>query len=277
MIIKRIYQIADTHIPTYQRLDMYTEQLNKLINSIEEDSAKSGLKPEEMRIVICGDLVNSKNIVTNELNLFASMFIRKLSNIAKVICIAGNHDLVESNTSRVDTITALFETAQFDNAVFLDLELEYESGIVYDDDVTWALYSFYDDYKRPDIEGARKVKPENKVFGLYHGQVVGTKLYNGFIADDGQGADIFDGCDYVMAGHIHKRQGIRKGDTEIVYSGSVVQKDYGESLTQHGYVIWNLEKDEYEFVDIPSDYGYYDFTVTSLEDIKDDKEVLNNY
>lgn len=277
MEIKRIYHIADVHIPTFQRLEMYVEQLNKLVDNIREDSEKSGLKPEEMRIVICGDLVNSKNNVTNELNVFASMFIRQLSDIAKVIVIAGNHDMVESNTSRTDTLTAIFETAQFDNAFFLDADLGYESGIVVDGDITWALYSFYDDYKRPNIESARKKKPNNLVLGLYHGQVVGTKLYNGFIADEGQTSDIFDGCDYVLAGHIHKRQSIKRGECEIVYPGSVVQKDYGESVTQHGYVIWDLEKKEYNFIDIPSDYGYYEFSIKSIEDINDNNEKLNNY
>lgn len=277
MMIKRIYQIADVHIPTYQRLEMYAVQLEKLVNNISDDAARSGLKPEEMRIVICGDLVNSKNIVTNELNVFASSFIRQLSSIAKVICIAGNHDLIESNTSRTDTLTAIFQTAQFENAVFLDMELGYASGIVYDEDIIWALYSFYDDYNKPDIENAIQEKPDSKVFGLYHGQIVGTKLFNGFVSDCGQGSDIFEGCDYVLAGHIHKRQSIRKGDCEIVYSGSVVQKDYGESLTQHGYVVWNLVDNEYHYVDIPSEYGYYDFSVNSIEDIINDNEKLNNY
>lgn len=277
MMIKRIYQIADVHIPTYQRLEMYAVQLEKLVNNISDDAARSGLKPEEMRIVICGDLVNSKNIVTNELNVFASSFIRQLSSIAKVICIAGNHDLIESNTSRTDTLTAIFQTAQFENAVFLDMELGYASGIVYDEDIIWALYSFYDDYNKPDIENARQEKPDSKVFGLYHGQIVGTKLFNGFVSDCGQGSDIFEGCDYVLAGHIHKRQSIRKGGCEIVYSGSVVQKDYGESLTQHGYVVWDLVDNEYHYVDIPSEYGYYDFSINSIEDISNNNEKLNNY
>jgi DNA repair exonuclease SbcCD nuclease subunit len=215
--------------------------------------------------------------VTNELNVFASTFIRNLSSIAKVVCIAGNHDLVESNASRVDTITAIFETAQFDNAVFLDMELGYESGIIYDENITWALYSFYDGYRRPDIETAIEEKPENTVIGLYHGQGIGLKLFNGTVTGDGQECSIFDGCRCVMAGHIHKRQSIKKGECEIVYSGSVVQKDYGESVTQHGYAVWDIDSMAYEYVDLPSEYGYYVFTISSIEDIREDREKLNNY
>jgi DNA repair exonuclease SbcCD nuclease subunit len=276
-MIKRVYQIADVHIPTYQRLEMYMTQLNKLVESIRKDAEESGLGQDEMRIVICGDLVNSKNLVTNELNVFTSMFIRDLSSIAKVICIAGNHDLIESNTSRVDTITAIFETSQFENALFADKELGYESGILYDDNITWALYSFYDGYRRPDIETAKEDKPDNIVVGLYHGQVIGLKLYNGIITGDGQECDIFNGCKCVMAGHIHKRQAIKKGECIIVYPGSVLQKDYGESVTQHGYVVWDMETVTFNYVDIPSEYGYYDFSISSIDDIKEDKEKLNNY
>ena len=35
-IIKRIYQLSDIHIPTYQKLDIYSEQLNKVIKAIRK-------------------------------------------------------------------------------------------------------------------------------------------------------------------------------------------------------------------------------------------------
>ena len=258
-------------------MDIYSEQLNKVITSISEDATKSGLQPEEMRIVICGDLVHSKNIVTNELNVFVSLFIRQLSSIAKVICFAGNHDLIASNTSRTDTLSAIFQTAQFNNALFLDMMLNYESGIVYDDNVTWALYSIFDDFNTPDIENSKNEYPDNTVIGLYHGTITGAKLFNGFVSDDGNSPELFEGCDCVMAGHIHKRQKLRYGDCPIVYAGSTIQQNYGESITQHGYVVWDLENDTHEFVDIPSDYNYIDMTINSIEDIVNDKEIINNY
>lgn len=277
MLVKRIYQLADIHIPTYQKLDMYATQLGKVTGSIEEDFARSGLAPEEARIVICGDLVHSKNLVTNELNTFASTFIRQLASIAKVICIAGNHDIVESSSARMDTLSGIFQTAQFDNAVYLDMALGYESGVVYDDNITWALYSFFDEFNTPDIEAAREEHPDNKVIGLFHGTIIGTKLFNGFVSDCGTDSDAFDGCDCVMAGHIHKRQVVKCKTCDIVYSGSPMQQNYGESITQHGYVKWDLEEMKHEFVDVGSDYGYYDFSISSIDDITDNKEILNNY
>lgn len=276
-IVKKIYQLADIHIPTYQKLDIYAEQLEKVVKSISEDVVNSNLQPEEVRIVICGDLVHSKNIVTNELNVFVSLFLRQLSSIAKVICFAGNHDLIASNASRTDTISAIFQTAQFDNAIFLDMMLNYESGIVYDDNITWALYSFFDDFNAPDIELSKEEYPNNTIIGLYHGTVVGSKLYNGFVSDNGNNSELFDGCDCVMAGHIHKRQELKYGNCPIVYAGSTIQQNYGETITQHGYVVWDIENDTHNYVDIPSDYSYVDISISSIDDIVNNKEILNNY
>lgn len=277
-MIKRIYHLADIHVPTYKLLEMYGIELEKVVNSIREDFEASGLSSDEVRIVICGDVVDSKNIVTNELNVFVSTLIRSLSEIAQVLVIAGNHDLIESNVSRTDTLTGIFQTAMFSNAIFLDMVLDYKSGCYVDDNVTWAVYSFYDNFIAPDIDEAKNDSPDNIVIGLYHGTVVGTKLYNGTVSDSGNDSRIFEGCDYVMAGHIHKRQVLKTRTCEIVYPGSTVQKGFGETITQHGYAKWDINGKEasYEFVDIPTDHGYYDFTISSIDDIKNDKEILNN-
>ena len=276
-MIKKVYQLADIHIPTYQKLNIYSVQLDKLVKAIKDDVDSSDMSPEEVRIIICGDLVHSKNLVTNELNVFASTFLRQLSEIAKVICIAGNHDMVESNTARVDTLSGLFQTAQFENAIFLDMALDYESGVVYDDNITWALYSFFNDFCAPDIDSAKEYAPNNKIIGLFHGMIVGSKLYNGFVSDCGSDCSLFEGCDAVMAGHIHKRQTIKYKNCDVVYAGSPIQQNYGESLTQHGYVIWNIDDLTHEYVDISSDFGYYDYTITGISDIEKDKEIINNF
>ena len=42
-------------------------------------------------------------------------------------------------------------------------------------------------------------------------------------------------------------------------------------------MIWDLENDSHEFVDIPSEYSYLDISINSLEDIENNKEILNNY
>ena len=237
-----------------------------------------GYEKDEIRIVISGDLVHSKNNISNELMVFASFFLRQLEEIAKVIVIAGNHDLIVENQTRTDTLTALFDTANFENCIFLDAELDYRSGCAIDDNIVWCLYSIYEDFLRPTtIEETKETHPNAKFIGLFHGQVIGSTLNNGYVSDSGVDGEVFKGCDCVMAGHLHKRQVLKRGDTEIVYPGSLIQQTYGETISQHGFAVWDVEKMEYKFIDIENKYGLYDIEIDNIEDISEDKERLINF
>jgi DNA repair exonuclease SbcCD nuclease subunit len=274
-MIKKVIHLADIHIRPYQRLEEYTNKLNDLKENIKEQI--DSYDKDEVRIVISGDIVHSKNQISNELIAFVSSWIRELEDFGRVIVISGNHDLVVDNKSRIDTLTAIFTAANFQNSIHLDSYLGYDSGIIVEDNVTWALYSIFTDYKRPNIEQAKEDYPNNIVIGLYHGTVVGATLNNGTVMDSGTSGDEFEGCDFVMAGDIHKRQVIKRGDCEIVYPGSLIQQTFGETVTQHGFAVWDLEKKTYEFIDLPLDYELYDFEIKSPEDLDENKEILINY
>lgn len=275
-MVKLIIQAADIHIRNFIRHEEYGEQLSKFIDSCKEIASK--YERDEVRILLCGDLVHQKNNISNELMIFTSTFIRQLSEIAKVIIYSGNHDLVVSNNSRTDTLTALFETAQFQDVYYLDAILGYQSGCLVDDNITWALYSIHDNYHKPSLDDVVEQNPNNTVIGLYHGTIIGAQLNNGSVIEDGfDGEDLFSGCEYVMAGDIHKRQELKRGDTLIVYPGSLIQQTYGETVTQHGFVVWNIENKTHEFIDLESSYGLYDFEIKSFDDIANDKEKLINF
>jgi DNA repair exonuclease SbcCD nuclease subunit len=274
-MVKRIIQVADIHIRNAVRHEEYAEQLGKFIDECKK--AVKGCKKSEVRILICGDLVHQKNTISNELMTFTSSLIRNLEKIGTVIVYSGNHDLIVNNQSRTDTITALFETAKFTNSYFLDKELNYESGFMHDENITWCLYSIHDDYVAPDTITARSERPDNWFVGLYHGPVVGATLNNGTVMQEGVSGKTFDGCDVVMAGDIHKRQVIETAGIEVVYPGSLIQQTYGETVTVHGFAVWDAEKRTREFVDLPSSYGFYDFEINDPSDIDADKEYLKNY
>ena len=140
--IKLVIHCADIHIRNVQRHEEYAQQLERFVEKCKEIAAP--YDKDEVRIVIAGDLVHSKNQISNELIVFASVFLRKLEQIAKVIVISGNHDLVVDNQSRTDTLTALFETARFSNCYFFDKMLGYKSGCITDSNIVCALYSIYD-------------------------------------------------------------------------------------------------------------------------------------
>ena len=274
--IKLIIHCADIHIRLNQRMEEYVSIFEKFINNCKEITSK--YDKEEVRIVISGDLLHSKNQLSPNLITITSYFLRQLEDIAKVIVIAGNHDLIVENKEKTDSITALFDTANFDNCIFLDAELDYKSGCAIDNNIVWVLYSIYEDFLRPtNLEEIKEGHPNSKFIGLFHGQVIGSTLNNGYVSDSGLDGEAFEGCDCVMAGHIHKRQTLERGDVKIVYPGSLIQQTFGETVTQHGFAVWDLEKKTYEFVDLPLDYELYDFEIKSPEDLDENKEILINY
>ena len=255
-MIKCVIHTADIHIRNVMRHEEYTEQLMKFIEKCKRIASK--FSKDEVRIVIAGDLVHQKNNISNELFTFTSTFIRALEEISKVIVISGNHDLVVNNTDREDTMTALFTTARFENTIFLDKELNYSSGFFRDDNIIWTLYSIYSDYEIPvGLDEMKKEYPDNKVIGLYHGPIVGSQLNNGSV--------------------IHMRQVLKRKNTEIVYPGSLIQQRIDETITKHGFAVWNIETLKHKFIDVESDYGIYDIRITSENDLDEDKETLVNF
>ena len=273
-MVKCVIHCADLHIRNFQRLEEYAEQLNKFIEKCKDIASE--YNEGEVRILISGDLVNNKNNVSNELFTFTSTFLRQLEEIAPVIVFAGNHDLLTNNSSRMDTLTALFDTAGFKNCRYIDQLIGYESGCICDDNIIWALYSIFDDFNKPDLEWVEREK-DTRVIGLYHGMVVGATLNNGFLVQDGFDGDAFDGCDAVMAGHIHKYQVLKRNGIEIVYPSSIIQQTFGETVSLHGFVVWNLEDMTHKYVDLETNYGLYDVSIESIEDIDEDKEKLINF
>ena len=276
-MIKKIIHVADIHIRRTMdnwENDMYSTQLEAFLEECQKIAEP--YDKNEVRIVICGDLFHNKNNISNDLDIIASNFIRELEKIAPVRIIVGNHDFNANNIDQSHTITTFCETRGFQDTILLDTALDYCSGCIVDDNITWAVYSSFDNFIKPDITTARFENPNNKVIGLYHDMIVGATLNNGTVSDVGAKDDTFEGCDCVMAGHIHKRQALRRKGVDIVYSGSLIQQDFGETTTQHGFTVWDIETMKYEFVDLSSEYGFYKVEINNIEDIEGDKTQLLN-
>ena len=176
-------------------------------------------------------------------------------------------------------MTALFDTAKFDNAIFLDKITNYDSSFVVDENIVWTLWSIYNDYAPIDATVIKSKYPNKKVIGLFHGTVVGCVMNNGYGADSGIDGNMFEGCDIVLGGDIHKRQILKKKGVEIIYCGSFIQQNFGETLTQHGFLEINLDDNEnisHKYIDLNTDYGFYNIEINSIEDIEKDKEKIIN-
>jgi hypothetical protein len=67
-----------------------------------------------------------------------------------------------------------------------------------------------------------------------------------------------------------------KKQIPIIQVGSTIQQNYGESITKHGFGIYDLETDEYSFVDLPNKRPFLSFKINSFDDIETGSEILKN-
>lgn len=269
-MIKMICHIADIHVRTYRLHDEYRETMTNFINDLKEKVSE--FHRDEVRIVIAGDLVHQKIIISNELLILCTWFLRELEKIAPTILIAGNHDLLENNKDRMDSLSPMVQFMPDANLNFFK-----ESKCYMDDNVVWCVYSIFEDNNRPDIESARTQFGKDKLYvGLYHAPVLNAKTDIGYEFDHGSGLDIFDGCDVVMMGDIHKRQFFNHKGIKIAYPSSLIQQNFGENVSNHGYLLWNVQTKEYTEHNVTNNYPYYNVKVRSVDDITNNKEVITN-
>jgi DNA repair exonuclease SbcCD nuclease subunit len=271
-MVKYVISVSDIHISNYENLEeieYFTNQFIDYCNNFMKDKTS-----DEVRIVIAGDIFDKKNNVSNEGRNTAVDFLRKLDNITKTYVIYGNHDFNVNNKDRIGTLSSVFHSTSFKQVILLDKELDYKSGIYEDENIVWCLYSAHDNFKRPTFQ----VDSFDKTYiGLIHGDINGAQTDTMYTTEECVDTEIFEELNFVIAGHIHKRQEIKKNGVKIVYCGSLKQQNMGENITGHGGVIWNIEEETWEPFDLErGEYGYFKFEISDIEDIINDKEKLIN-
>lgn len=275
-MIKKIFQLADIHIPNQTDKRPYDQMLKQAIAEIYKEIKK--YNKDEIRIVIVGDIYHQKVKASKEAEIMCHEMFNYLNAMCKTIVVAGNHDMLENNQDRKDALTPTFTIkGGYPNITYADKELNYQSGYIIDDGVVWCLYSMFDMFKKPNFDGLREKYPNHKFIGLYHGEVVGAVTDMGRMSESGIDVNDFKGLDCVMAGHIHKNQTLKKNGVPIVYSGSLFQQDVGENTLGHGYELWDVETMKHKHVEISNKYKMYKIEVTSYDDVTNDTERLLNY
>ena len=258
-MVNKLVHFSDLHIRLFKDHDLYRSILVDMLNQFRE------IQPD--RIVFTGDLVHSKNQMTPELIEFVAWTLSECSKIAKTVLIIGNHDFLENNMSRLDALTPIVDSLQDENIVYLKNRGEYE-----DENVDWVVFSLMDHNIPPDIEKTGRTK-----IGLFHGPVQGLTTDIGYKFDSGFESDKFAGCDLVLCGDIHKRQVFNiPGGKKAYMIGSTIQQNYGETITKHGFGIYDVLKDDYTFVDLDNPRPFLSFKLSSYEDIENGSEKLAN-
>lgn len=280
--IKKIYHISDIHINLYKKHDEYTQVFNNLYTFIEDEMVNHSYTNYDAILVVTGDILHSKTELSPECIQLTNDFFSKLSQLIPVCIIAGNHDANLSNLNRLDSLSPIIGKLDIDpNTPFYYFK---DTGIYEVGNISFGVTSVFD-YKL--LKANQITRTDSIKIALFHGRV------NGALTDTGvnlEGEDIdddfelvddfdpmnvsddilepeiedndkinpksFDGYDYVLMGDIHKHQYLNKEKT-IAYAGSLIQQNHGETLNNHGVLVWDLETGDSKLHDISNTYGYY--------------------
>ena len=270
-MVKKIIHIADLHIRTIQMHDLYKEQFETLIWEIREHNIKwhsEGIQYEEIRIVVAGDIAHQKINISNEQLLLTSWFLKELSKYGKVVIIPGNHDFLENNTQRMDSITPVVQLLDDPTIIYYK-----DGGDYIDENIQWVVYSLYQHNARPEF-----TKDENKLtIGLFHGPIMGLSTDLGYEFEDAYDQLNFVDLDLLLCGDIHKRQQFTlPNGGHAIMVGSLIQQNFGETVKHHGYGIYDVETNEYTFHDLDNEQPFLHFSINDIKDIEDGKETHVN-
>lgn len=258
--IKNIIHLADVHIMKNKHHDYSKQVAERFFKSLRDNLHK--YKEEETIVVIVGDIVDNKISTSNEMYDIVSKFFQELSSIYKTYVVIGNHDYNDKNRTRKDSLSPIIGAISSDRLVFIK-----HSSEVIDRNVRFVSYSCFDDFKIPQFGIDEKLN-----VGLFHDILPNSEGFPNKLlrSEKNHSLEMFEGCDVVMLGDVHKRQELiftdSKGrDIKCVYPSSLRQVKADESIEKHGYLVWNVDSLEYEEVDIDHDYGIYKFNITSVD------------
>lgn len=269
-MVKFVIHLADIHIRTYRFHDEYKTVFTQFIEEVK--GLLKEYSRDEIRVVIAGDLVHQKIVISNEQLILGTWFIKQLEMIAPVIIIAGNHDLLENNSDRLDSITPMVQFLPEANINFFK-----DSKCYLDDNIVWCVYSIFEGNARPNIESARQEFGDDKTYvGLYHAPIQNAKTDIGYEIDHGASLELFEGCDIVLLGDIHKRQSFNHKGTLIAYPSSLIQQNFGENVSKHGFLLWDIQSKTFTEHDIFNENSFYNFRIKSLDDLDNNAEVITN-
>lgn len=259
-MINKVLHFSDLHIKTYKMHPLYRNILNGLL----EEWSTLGID----RIAFTGDLLHTKNEISPEQIDLMSWFLQGCSDIAPTILILGNHDFLENNLDRMDAISV--SLSMLNNP---KITLYKNRGCYVDENVNWCVYSLMESNLPPDI-----LRNGNHNIGLFHGQIQKLKTDRGFNFEDGFDMSKFSGLDVVLCGDIHKRQEFTIPNNKKGYMiGSIIQQRHDETITKHGYGIYNVATSEYSYTEVFNPSPYLTFSITSIEDLESGNEMLINY
>lgn len=235
--MSKIYLIGDTHIglgypnKTEKWLKIHQEYFNDFLIPTLENNVKEG-----DIIIHLGDLFDNRNVIPINLLNFAMDQVERISKIAPLHIIVGNHDCWSRSSDEINTVRPF---KYIPNVSIYDKV----STIDYKDNK--LLLMPYFDKKKDQIEHINKNKDCDYLF--CHSDLNGAKMHLTSVAHknlDKIDIEEFKGFKGVYSGHIHLVQKSKN----FVFVGSNFQMDRNDYGDQKGLFVIDVETGEEEFI-----------------------------
>ncbi len=263
--IKNIYHCSDIHIRTSNlRNDEYTSVFENLYEYLKTKETDNSV------IVITGDIMHQKSIISPESFDLVESFIKNLSLIMPVILIAGNHDVNLANKTMCDILSRIFQNLEDRTTKSVKIRsdmrniyyLKY-SGVYKYNNILFGLSSLLDGQIIKSLD-VNKYKSNEKTVGLYHGGVGKYQTASGLEMVSNISIETFKDYDMVLLGDIHKHQYL-DSEKRIAYASSLIAQDFSETKEDHGLIEWNVLTSKSNYIKIKNEYSYVSYLIDKDE------------
>lgn len=271
-IFTHIIHLADIHIRNdVSRKEEYVIVMDNLYKRISECGH---LTPEQTMIVICGDLLHDARkdkgkILSNAIDVSKRLF-KNLEKYGTVVIIPGNHDNNITYQHKLDyTITdALSSIIQGDSNLGKSVFYLKDTGVyalgncllyhtsVFDID---RISSSRDYSKRRELLINRITGSEYEQYhhvSLLHCGVETNRTKSNYILKNyGYKLEDLEQYDLGLLGDTHHHQFLNARRT-IAYPSSLIQQNFGESILNHGFIVWCLDNYVGRHYHVENPYGF---------------------
>lgn len=266
--VARVFHIADLHVSTdNDRTNEYVHVFDGLLDKLSSHPATIA---KEAILVIAGDVLHNKCRTSTEGARILFDFLNRCLKLFPVLVICGNHDFRQDEPSITDAIDMIVSPYDIDTQPIHYLR---NTGLYRWGNVGFGVTSVKDTLRQRNTSGLVSTLPDYpspRAFGtdidcrvaLFHGTVcrsfVGTERH-GFTLSSSYPITWFEGYDIGMFGDNHTQQMNTEPNLTPPltwgYPGSLVQQNFGELLSGHGYIEWNVLTKTGTLHDVPNEFG----------------------
>lgn len=242
-------------------------------------------------IFILGDIFNGKR----PLPLYYQMFIERLNILEKnkitTILIYGNH---ESSNSSEGALSPIDEIGYRYIKVIKDISCD-ELGdssngcrCIYIPHITKNMINVKSNVEYDEVISSHIKKEVSKLLKEDCKNIImGHLLYKGAISGSEDvllegGINLFPeinkkNISKIFLGHVHKSQLLKYGNVDVVYCGSIIRCDFGERTEDKHFVVYDVDKDEYEFEKLDTvDYKQININLIDKDYVDLNEEKIKN-